>query len=252
MAEADAASRPRTPLVRRHRRLFVAGLIGSIVAAVLVAVLAIVLAPTTPLRRVTIPLADRNAPPALLRAAAELHYRPATKDDRIENGPIAAATDSPSGLLAVGARAPDFTLRTPSGTRVSLRSLRGKAVLLEFFATWCPHCQAEAPHLRALANSLQPQGARFVSVNADSENAASVFAFHRYFGLPYPALLDPGHPPGSFTSQGGSGPVTSAYHLHAYPTFYVITPSGKVYWASDGEQPDALLRQKVLAAGQQS
>ena len=91
-----------------------------------------------------------------------------------------------------------------------------------------------------------------MSINADSENAASVFAFHRYFGLPYPALLDPGQPAGSFTSQGGSGPVTSAYHLHAYPTFYVIGPAGRVVWASDGEQPDALLRQQALAAAGQS
>src|SRR5215468_8470366 len=118
MAEADAAP---TPLVRRHRRLFVAGLIGSIVAAVLVAVLAIVLAPTTPLRQVTIPLADRNAPRPLVRAAARLGYRPATKDDRMENGPIAAAPVPPSGLLPVGSPAPGFTLRTPAGKATSLR-----------------------------------------------------------------------------------------------------------------------------------
>jgi peroxiredoxin len=202
----------------------------------------------------SIPSADRNAPRALVAAANAIGFHTTTEPGTglIEGQPASAAQPpSTSDLLTPGTTAPPFTLQTPQGQTVSLSGFRGHPTLLEFFATWCPHCQAEAPHLRALANALQPQGARFVSVNADSENAASVFAFHRYFGLPYPALLDPGQPPGSYSQQGGEGPVTAAYHLHAYPTFYVLTPSGKVYWASDGEQPDALLRQKILAAGHQ-
>jgi peroxiredoxin len=248
MAETGAARSPRTPLVRRHRSLFVAGLAASIVAAVLVAVLAIVLAPTTPLRQVTIPLADRNAPPALLRAAAELHYRPATKDDTIENAPIAAAPDPPSGLLPISSRAPDFTLRAPSGTPVSLRSLRGKAVLLEFFATWCPHCAAEAPHLRRLAAALPKKDTAFLSVNADSEDAPSVFAYHVYFGLPFPALVDHGSRAVTWPDHGPIGPVSSRYGVREFPTFYVIAPDGRIAWRSAGEQPDRLLRLELKRA----
>ena len=99
-----------------------------------------------------------------------------------------------------------------------------------------------------LATELQPKGVAFVSINADSENAASVYAFHRYFGLPYPALLDQGTQTGSFTQPGASGPVTSEYHLQSFPTFYVISPTGRITFASDGEQPDALLRQELLQA----
>ena len=87
-----------------------------------------------------------------------------------------------------------------------------------------------------------------MSVNADSEDAASVFAYHRYFGLPFPSLVDPGQPTGSFTQQGGRGPVSTAYNVESYPTFYVINPHGTITWASDGEQPDALLRQLLLKA----
>ncbi|MGG7381741.1 peroxiredoxin family protein, partial [Escherichia coli] len=61
---------------------------------------------------------------------------------RIEDEPASAAKIFTEDLLPIGAQAPDFTLRTPTGTPVSLRALRGKAVLLEFFATWCPHCNA--------------------------------------------------------------------------------------------------------------
>ena len=66
-------------------------------------------------------------------------------------------------------------------------------MLLEFFATWCPHCNAEAPHLRRLYSSLKKTRYAFVSVNADGEGSDSepVFAYHRYYGLRFPALLDP-------------------------------------------------------------
>ena len=42
--------------------------------------------------------------------------------------------------------------------------------------------------------------------------------------------------------------MTTSYGLQAYPTFYVIDPRGRVFWATDGEQPDALLREKLQAA----
>ena len=61
-------------------------------------------------------------------------------------------------------------------------------------------------------------------------------------------LLDPGQPTGSFTQQGGRGPVSTAYNVESYPTMYVINPHGTITWASDGEQPDALLRQLLLKA----
>jgi peroxiredoxin len=151
-------------------------------------------------------------------------------------------------VLNVGTEAPAFALKTPEGRTVGLADLRGKVVLLEFFATWCPHCDAEAPHLRALFGSLPKSRYAFVSVNADSENAASVFAFHRYFGLRYPALLDPSAHPGSYHDQGVAGAVTKRYRVRVYPTFYVIAPNGRIVWAADSEQPDALLRQELARA----
>jgi thiol-disulfide isomerase/thioredoxin len=153
-------------------------------------------------------------------------------------------------LLPVGSRAPGFTLRTPRGKQVSLSDYAGKTVFLEFFATWCPHCQAEAEHLVALSRALPPDRYAFLSVNADSEDAASIHAFDRFFALPWPALLDQGTPAGNFSQAGGAGPVTRAYGVAVYPTFYVIDARGMVAWRGDREQPDALLL-KVLndAAG---
>ena len=88
----------------------------------------------------------------------------------------------------------------------------------------------------------------WVSINADGETAPSVYAYHRYFGLEDPALLDPSSRPGSFDSPGTPGKVTTAYQVQAFPTFYVVDPKGKITWASDGEQPNALLVQQLKKA----
>jgi peroxiredoxin len=196
---------------------------------------------------------DKNAPAALVTAAKAVGFSPNTEAGvgTMESKPATAANaPSNANLLAVGSTAPDFTLKTPEGQPVSLSSFRGKATLLEFFATWCPHCDAEAPHLRSIFSTLPKAKYGWLSVNADGEDAASVYAYHRYFGIRDPAVLDLGSGPatGNFHQPGTAGPVTIKYQVQAFPTFYVIDPKGKVAWASDGEQPDALIRQQLQKA----
>jgi len=200
--------------------------------------------------------ADENVPsdPAeaeLAKAALAVGFH-STVDGtvgKIES--LAADAAGPPGnplLLPVGSTAPDFSLSTPIGERVDLSDYKGKVVFLEFFATWCPHCQAEAQHIVAIRQAISTRFV-FLSVNADGEDAASVYAFDRYFAITYPALLDPGSVAGSFNSKGSAGPVTQAYHVHIYPTFYIIDKEGKVAWRSDGEQPDALLLKELGEIG---
>jgi len=194
--------------------------------------------------------ADRNAPQALIDAARKVGFSPNVEPGvgEIESRPASAAQPSSTDLLPVGTQAPGFSLKTPQGQTVSLAQLRGKAVLLEFFATWCPHCDAEAPHLHDLYASLPKGKVAFASINADGEDAASIYAYHSYFGLQFPALLDPSSSSGSFHNPGAAGPVTTRYQVQSFPTFYVLDPKGRVTWRSDGEQPDALLRQELLKA----
>ena len=195
--------------------------------------------------------ADRTAPAALRKAADQVGFSPQTEAGvgEIEGKPASAAVPSSNtSLLPVGSTAPGFTLKTPQGASVSLSQLRGKAVLLEFFATWCPHCDAEAPHLKRILAALPASRYEWLGVNADGEDAASVFAYHSYFGLTSPVLLDPSSQPGSFTSPGAAGPVTTKYQVQSFPTFYVLNSKGAITWRSDGEQPDALLRQQLRAA----
>lgn len=197
------------------------------------------------------PASDLDAPKSLVQAADAVGFHPTTEPGvGLMEGKPASAVAPPSNpdLLRVESFAPGFTLKTPQGQSVSLSQYRGKVVLLEFFATWCPHCNAEAPHLRKLYASLPKGVYSFVSVNADGETAPSVFAFHRYYGLQYPALVDPSSQPGSFNAQGAAGRITNAYRVVSYPTFYIVGPQGRIAWRSDGEQPDALLRQELVKA----
>jgi len=191
-------------------------------------------------------------PAAELDKAADavgFHQTAAASVGVVENLPATTPMLTPSAtLLPVGIVAPDFTLSAPNGTKVRLSDYRGKAILLEFFATWCPHCQAEAQHLLRIYQGLPASDFAFLSVNADSEDAASIHAFGRYFSIPWPELLDRGSPQGSFAQAGGPGQVTQSYGIGLYPTFFIIDKKGKIAWRSDREQPDMLLLQQLQNA----
>jgi len=251
-----AATKPPPPVGKRAvgarnlRAVWIGTGLLAVVVAVVVGVLIATRSSPKVAGRAPETASDKNAPASLVTAANQVGFHPTTEPGigQIEGEPASAAQPPTNpNLLAAGTIAPNFTLETPEGRRVGLSQYRGKAVLLEFFATWCPHCNAEAPHLRTIGNSL-PRGTAILSVNADGEGAPSVFAFHRYYGLPYPALVDPSSQPGSFNSPGSAGPVTTKYNVQAFPTFYVIDPQGRITWRGDGEQPDALLRQQLRQA----
>jgi peroxiredoxin len=246
-AAQPAAQTPAIP--QRTIVLATAGLV--IVAGVAVGILLATRSSPKAPPPVATPPADKNAPAALVAAADKVGFHPNVEPGvgQLEGEPASAARPpSNPNLLAVGSKAPTFTLRTSEGKRVSLAGYRGKAVLLEFFATWCPHCDAEAPHLRDLFASLPRSRYAWVAVNADGEDAASVYAYDRYFGLASPTLLDPSSQPGSFHKQGAAGPVTTRYQVQAYPTMYVLDRTGRITWRSDGEQPDALLLHELRSA----
>jgi cytochrome oxidase Cu insertion factor (SCO1/SenC/PrrC family) len=107
--------------------------------------------PKTPPPAASVSASDASASPALISAAQAVGFHPTTEAGvgEVEGKPAdAVSTAADTNLLPVGATAPAFTLETPQGAKVSLASYRGHAVLLEFFASWCPHCNAESPHLR--------------------------------------------------------------------------------------------------------
>lgn len=103
----------------------------------------------------------------------------------------------------VGKPAPNFTLNDLSGNKVSLASYRGKAVLINFWATWCTPCRIETPWLVQLHNQYAPQGFEVLGVSAEGDDAsptndvsqwkkdkAAIEQFAGKHNIPYPILLN--------------------------------------------------------------
>ena len=129
--------------------------------------------------------------------------------------------------------APLFTLSDLQGRRVSLASLRGRPVLVNFFGTWCPPCRAELPELEKLAKA-QPGCLRVVGVAEDSGSAQDVLAFAEKRGLTYPLLLD----------DGSAG---SRYEVTSIPRSVLIDADGKLAGSFAGMVTQAGVEQAVHA-----
>lgn len=135
----------------------------------------------------------------------------------------------------VGAAAPDFSLPVLHGSdadrRVLLSALRGKVVLLDFWASWCRPCIAQSQILSAIVPEYQGQGVVFVGVNT-ADDARSARAFAEAHALPYTTVID-------------DGLTARAYGASSLPTIVVIDANGKVTKAvskvmSEGELKAAL------------
>ena len=130
------------------------------------------------------------------------------------------------------ALAPDFTLADLDGGTVRMDDLRGKVVLLNFWATWCPPCKAEMPDLDALYRTYgESQGLVVLGVNLQ-EDAETVAPFVRERDLSFPILLD------------AEGRVTSdLYHVRPLPTSFIIDRQGYIRDAWNGQ----IAREAMLA-----
>jgi peroxiredoxin len=129
---------------------------------------------------------------------------------------------APGSLLpapAVGAAAPTFSLPAIDGGSISLARLRGHAVLINFWASWCPYCRAETESLVTLHSACDRLTVLGVAVEAP-ENRVVRFATHA--GIGYPILMDP------------SGSVAMRYGATYLPTSVLITPEGRIAWIHHG------------------
>ncbi len=122
-------------------------------------------------------------------------------------------TQPPVGL-AVGQTAPDFELPNSDGQPVRLTSLRGKPVLLNFWAQWCPPCRTEMPDLDALYQDSQDRGLVVLSINTDDPDRTAAETFVQDEGLTFPILWD------------HDKQVYDQYNLKGLPTSYFIDRRG--------------------------
>lgn len=121
----------------------------------------------------------------------------------------------------------DFTLETPDGRTVSLEPLIGrKPVLLVFWASWCPDCDAAVPHLKALQSGPLADRIELLAINY-LESREKVVSFIKDRDIRYTVLLD------------GQGQVFRAYHIVGIPTYILIDRAGMVVF-KDHVLPDSL------------
>jgi peroxiredoxin len=145
--------------------------------------------------------------------------------------------------LRVGDIAPDFEVPLDDGTSyqlhdldgnpVRLEDLRGKAVWVNFFASWCPPCQGETPILRDLAERYEDQGLEVVGVSVQETTADDVQAYAGRYQLPYTIGFD------------GSGHVFHEYRVYALPTQFFIDPEGRIRYIAQGPMSEEGASQRI-------
>ena len=99
--------------------------------------------------------------------------------------------DTKPEAMAVGLPAPDFTLPGLDGQMVSLSDYRGKVVLVNVWATWCPPCVDEMPSLERLYRQIKNEKFELLAVSIDSTGRDAVEPFMKKHNLTFPALIDP-------------------------------------------------------------
>jgi len=93
--------------------------------------------------------------------------------------------------LQLGREIPNFTFPDINGKEVSLSDHRGKVVLVNVWATWCPPCRQEMPSMQSLYEKFKGENFEILALSIDSEGRAAVAPFMRRMRLTFPALLDP-------------------------------------------------------------
>ncbi|MBK9927140.1 MAG: TlpA family protein disulfide reductase [Anaerolineales bacterium] len=134
-----------------------------------------------------------------------------------------------------GFLAPDFELNTTTGETIKLSDLRGQAVLVNLWATWCPPCRAEMPAIEKIYNEYKDKGLVVLAVNMTYQDTASDIApFVDEYDLTFPILLDE------------TGKVGADYQLRSLPSSFFINREGIINEVViGGPMAEALLRTRI-------
>ncbi len=112
--------------------------------------------------------------------------------------------------------APDFELTTLDGERIKLSDFKGKKVILNFWATWCPPCKAEMPHMQNFYEKNKDKGIEIVAVNLTNvdKGQAAIESFVKEYGLTFQIPLDE------------NGDIGEIYQTFSIPTSYILDSNG--------------------------
>lgn len=119
------------------------------------------------------------------------------------------------GVINIGQQAPDFSIKDVNGKTIKLSDFRGKAVFLNFWATWCIPCLEEMPEMEIVYRKLKDRKFEMIAVSVDNDWDV-VKEFYQRHKLTLPSFLDPGHQ------------VANAYKVYKFPETFLIDANGYV------------------------
>ncbi|CRI63995.1 putative Thiol-disulfide oxidoreductase resA [Thiocapsa sp. KS1] len=138
---------------------------------------------------------------------------------------VAVATDEPQTLtpMSEDIQAPEFDLQGPAGEPQRLLDHRGKPIILNFWATWCPPCRAEMPSMQRAHETVTDEGISVIAVNV-GEDAETIARFLSETDVDFPIPMD-------LDSE-----VVQSYPVKGLPTTFVIDPEGRLVYSATGER----------------
>lgn len=148
--------------------------------------------------------------------------------------PVTAVGPAPQA----GFPAPDFTLKTPEGETYTLSDLKGNAVLVNMWATWCPPCKAEMPAVENVYNEYKEQGFIVLAVDQTyQDDPFNIAPFIEDYNLTFPILLDE------------TGETARAYEVRSLPSSFFVNRYGVITEVViGGPMSESLLRIRVEEA----
>ena len=149
--------------------------------------------------------------------------------------PMPGGASAPPPAPAAGFIAPDFTLPTLEGELVTLNDLRGQAVVINFWASWCPPCRTEMPSIEAVYQQYKDQGLVVLAVDIQ-EPVAAVATFVDSMELTFPILLD------------ADGSISQQYQVRGLPSTFFVDRQGVIRnVAFGGPMARAFIESQVVA-----
>ena len=140
---------------------------------------------------------------------------------------FAQNAESQSSLIKVGEAAPAFTLKNPDGKKISLNDFKGKYLLIDFWASWCPDCRKSNPYMVQLHDSLKEKGVQFLCISFDTNPQAWKNCIAK-------DSLDWTH--ASEMKKWKETNISKSYGIKWIPTFYLIDPKGNVVFTAIDEE----------------
>lgn len=162
-----------------------------------------------------------------------------------EEDPATETTQSPASAteqdqtaapgLSQGAVAPDFTLTDQNGDTVQLSDYRGKKVILNFWATWCPPCRAEMPHMQQFHENNAGGDVEILAVNltAQDNGDEAIRSFIEEFGLTFSIPMDE------------TGSTAQTYQIRTVPTTFILNTKGEISQKIVGPMDEQIMKDQT-------